>query len=126
MISKRQRRIAAARAFENDPREFYEINMNECQHPHWMTRAFRNNVYTVMINDNSDTTHGRAIRAMVQKHNDMPFLNHWFEMQKIKNEIFGKEVTAVEYYPKESELENSHNIYWMWIFPEGVLPIPIR
>jgi len=34
------------------------------------------------------------------------------------------ETTAVEYYPAKSELVDEANIYWLWIFPEGVLPIP--
>lgn len=94
--------------------------------PGGMTRAFRNNRYTVMIFDNVLTTHGLAIKVMVQNHHNMPIQNHWSEMQRIKNEVFGEEVIAVEYYPKESQLLNTHNIYWFFIYPEGVLPIPVR
>lgn len=94
--------------------------------PKWMTRAFANNRYVVMIDDHSPTTNGTAIRAMIQKTNDTPILNHWSEIQKIKNELFGKEVTAIEYYPKESELVDQHNIYWLWIFPEGTIPTMVH
>ena len=78
----------------------------------------------VMVYDKSRVTTGFAIRVMVQKHDDTPIFNHWKEMYKIKNEIFGEETTAIEYYPAKSELIDDHNIYWMWIFEEGVLPIP--
>ncbi|RKE02327.1 DUF7694 domain-containing protein [Marinifilum flexuosum] len=94
--------------------------------PEWMTRAFRNNWYTVMINDNAQTDKGTAIRAMVQNHSDTPIRNHWAEMQNIKNKIFGEEAVAVEYYPAESEMVDDFNIYWMWVFPEGTLPVPIN
>jgi hypothetical protein len=77
-----------------------------------------------MVYDNSPVSTGTAIRVMVQKHDDTPILKHWSEMQKIKNEVFGEETTAVEYYPPKSKLIDDHNIYWMWIFPDGVLPIP--
>jgi hypothetical protein len=77
-----------------------------------------------MVYNNSLVSTGTAIRVMVQKHNDTPIVNHWSEMQKIKNEIFGEETTAIEYYPAKSQLIDDHNIYWFWIFPEGVLPIP--
>ena len=93
--------------------------------PRGMTRAFINTRYVVMVYDNSPVTTGTAIRVMVQKHNDTPILNHWSEMQKIKNEIFGEETIAVEYYPAKSQLIDDHNIYWFWIFPENVLPIPL-
>jgi len=103
-----------------------EIDLSLRFKPKWMTRAFSNNRYVVMIDDNSPTTAGNAIRAMIQKNNDTPILNHWSEIQKIKNELFGKEVTAIEYYPKESELINDHNIYWLWIFPDGVIPTMVN
>ena len=92
--------------------------------PAGMTRAYRNTRYTVMVYDNSPTSHGPAIRVMVQKHDDTPILFHWRELNKIKDEIFGEETVAVEYYPAKSKLVDDHNIYWLWIFPAGVLPIP--
>lgn len=120
-----KRKVVANKNFNKPEIPFEAILLEKAKHvPKWMTRAFKNNRYIVMINDNCSTTHGNCIRAMVQKHNDTPILNHWSEMQKIKNELFGKETTAVEYYPKESELEDNHNIYWMFIFPDGILPIP--
>jgi 1-acyl-sn-glycerol-3-phosphate acyltransferase len=103
---------------------FIEVDLTEREHPKWMTRAFANNRYIVMIMDNAETDKGKAIRAMVQTVDDKPIERHWKEMQRIKNEIFGPEVMAIEYYPKESELQDLHNIYWMWIFPEGTIPTP--
>lgn len=91
--------------------------------PVWMTRCYRNNRYMVMIDDFKLTTHGGAVCAMVQAIDAMPIPNHWAEMQRIKNEIFGPETVAVEYYPAESKLINDHNIYWLWIFPDGILPV---
>lgn len=124
--SKRQRRIAAQKLLDKPEGNFTQIDLSERPHPDWMTRAYRNNKYTVMVADQSPTTHGPAIRAMVQKHDDTPIINHWATLQRIKNEIFGKETTAVEYYPAQSELIDLHNIYWLWIFPADVLPKPIK
>lgn len=122
------RKAAAEKQFKKSAK-FEQIDISECRPgtvPGWMTRAYKNNMYVVMINDNAVTTHGKAIRAMVQKHDDTPFINHWSVMQAIKNEIFGKETTAIEYYPSESELIDHHNIYWMWIFPDDIIPKPIK
>lgn len=124
-ITKRQRRLAAQKEMKKPEGIFAEIDLSTAKNqPFWMTRAFRNHKYIVMINDNAETSHGKAIRAMIQKHDDTPILNHWAEMQRIKNEVFGKDVTAIEYYPSEENLINDHNIYWMFIYPSGVLPIP--
>ena len=65
-----------------------------------------------------------AVGAMVQRHDNAPFRFHWADMQNVKNSIFGEEAWAVEYYPAAEQLVDQHNIYWMWIFPEGVLPLP--
>lgn len=108
------------------PGELKEIDLSRQPFiPKDMTKAYANNRYVVMVYEKINTTHGEATRVMVQKHDDTPIVHHWAEMQKIKNEIFGEETVAVEYYPKESELINEHNIYWLWIYPDGVLPIPI-
>lgn len=125
MNKDRQRRIAAQKMFKLPVTNFKQLDLTEASFvPKGMTRAFRNTRYTVMIYDNSPTNKGNAIRVMIQKHNDTPILNHWSEIQKIKNEIFGEEVTAIEYYPAKSQLIDDFNIYWIWIFPQDILPIP--
>ena len=126
MNKDRQRRIAAQKEFKKPITKFEKIDLSTASFiPKGMTRAFKNTRYVVMVYDNSPVTTGTAIRVMIQKHNDTPILNHWSEIQKIKNEIFGEETVAVEYYPAKSQLIDDHNIYWIWIFPENVLPIPL-
>lgn len=126
-ISKRQRRLAAKKEFSKPETAFEPINLKTATFvPDGMTRAYRNNRYVVMVYDNVTVTTGFATQILVQKHDDTPIVNHWSEMQRIKNEVFGKEVTAIEYFPAESQLIDHHNIYWMWIFPDGVLPMLVK
>lgn len=128
MISKRQRRLEAQRLMQQSETKFEQVHLYGMRKdiiPTGMTRAFRNNRYTVMIYDGSMTTAGNATKVLIQNHFDEPIKNHWSEIQRIKNEVFGSEVTAIEYYPAESQLINQHNIYWIWIFPQGVLPMPV-
>jgi len=126
MNQDRQRRLLAKKEMKKPVSKFEEIDLKKASFvPNGMTRSFKNNRYIVMIYDDSKTTHGKATSVLVQKLDNTPILGHWKEMQKIKNEIFGTETTAVEYYPKESELIDDHNIYWFWIFPDNILPIPI-
>lgn len=125
-ITKRQRRLAAQAEFKKPVTEFEQIDLTTVNFiPKGMTRAFRNTRFTIMVYDFSPVSTGTAIRVMVQKHDDTPIVNHWREMQNIKNKIFGEETTAIEYYPAKSQLIDDHNIYWMWIYENGVLPLPI-
>ena len=119
---RRQRKIEAKKLLKLPPGKFKPIDLKKINHPNFITRAFKNNRYVVMISDNHPTSKGFAIRAMIQNHFDQPIKNHWSEIQKIKNEIFGKETKAIEFYPKDSELVDAHNIYWIWVFPDGTLP----
>jgi D-lyxose ketol-isomerase len=126
MNTLRQRHLAAKKEFKKPVTKFEPINLETAEFvPKGLTRAFRNTRYTVMVFDNHPVTTGFASCVMVQKHDATPIIRHWSEMQKIKNEIFGEETTAIEYYPAKSKLIDEHDIYWFWIFPEGVLPMPV-
>jgi len=117
--------VSARALLSKSESPFEEIDLSDRKHPDWMTRCFRNNKYTVMVDDNRPVSSGKAAVALIQNHLNLPIKNHWSEMQRIKNEIFGAETVAIEYYPASSMLTDKANIYWMWIFPEGVLPMPI-
>jgi len=123
-MSRTKAEKAQARKLFKKPKGALEpIDLTNLNPPRWMTRAYKNNRVVVMINDNEKMTHGvTAIKAMVQRHDDQPIPNHWRVMQDIKNELFGSEAVAIEYYPAESKLEDLHNIYWLWVLPPEVLP----
>lgn len=124
MPRNKQQKSAAKRLLKKPIGKLLPIDLTGLNAPTWMTRAFRNNRYVVMIDDAASMTGGiTAIKAMVQRHDDRPIPNHWREMQAIKNELFGKATTGIEYYPAESNLVNLHNIYWLWILPLDALPI---
>lgn len=125
MYNSKERRKKAKRMLKKGIGPWNKVDLATRPHPEWMSRCFMNNKYIVMIDDSAKTTHGTAIMAMIQMHTDRPLQMHWREIQKIKNELFGEDTTAVEYFPAVSDLVDLHNIYWIWIFPAGVLPIPI-
>lgn len=107
-LKERLKRAEQKKKTESDKFKPVDLSLRKIIPP-CMTRAFENNEYMVMIYDKNETSHGNAIRA---------------DLQEIKNKVFGEEVIAVEYYPKKSELIDDYNIYWLWIYPEGVLPVP--
>ena len=123
---KRARTREAMRRLRMPRGKWYESDLSEMSFvPKGMTKAYKNNRFVVMVFENTPTTGGNAVKVMVQNHFNKPIENHWAEMQRIKNELFGCEVLAIEYYPKQSKLIDDENIYWLWIFPDGEIPVKI-
>ena len=126
MPSRRQRRLIAQKLAKRPETPFEQVDLDTVPFvPPGMTRCFRNNRYTVMIFDNEKTTHGNATVALIEAHHAGPIAGHWKELQRIKNEVFGKDVWAVEYYPAADAVIDDKDIYWLWIFPKGVLPLSL-
>lgn len=95
-----------------------------------MTRAFSNNRYVVQIYDNEKMCIAGVlidvIRVFIQRHDDKPIPNHWSELQKIKNTIFGGDSTAIEFYPSCDTLIDCANIYWLWIINNKLITPVLR
>jgi hypothetical protein len=62
-----------------------------------------------------------AFRFSVRRTDREP-IRSWRVLQDIKNEIAGRERTAIEVYPPESEVSDVANIYHLWVFEEGYGP----
>jgi hypothetical protein len=80
-----------------------------------MRTAFVNNLYVVLIRPFFDMdgypTHHCAIRTASNL--EPP----WRDLQRIKNELFGEESTAVQVMPPASELIDAADMYHMWVLP---------
>lgn len=118
---------------------FKLIDLSELDAPDWMTRAYMNNRYLVMCDDSASVSvpvpcrlkknklvEIPCVKVMVQRHDDAVFPNHWAELQRIKNEIFGNEAWAVEYYPAQSSVSDKANIYWLYVFVDSIGPVPTQ
>ena len=122
MSRTKEQKIKANKLLKLPPGKFEKIDLSIREHPDFIDRAYINNRYVVMISDNQKIGNQTAIRAMIQRHDDKPIPNHWTEIQSIKNEIFGLEEVAVEFYPRQRRVVDCANIYWIWIFQKGILP----
>lgn len=121
---KLRQRFKNAEKLKGQPETpFVQVPPEKCpfEIPTWCTRIYKNNRYIVVVEDFRKTTSGICIMAMVQAFDDEPIKNHWSEMQRIKTEIFG-DIMAIEYYPTTTELVDEKNVYWLCIYPEGVIP----
>ena len=117
MSRTKAQRAQAEKLLKKPAGKLEPIDLSTRNAPDWMTRAYSNNRYVVMIDDNARIKGITAIKAMVQRHDDKPIPGHWRQLQNIKNELFGAEAAAVEFYPQESLLEDVANIYWLWVIP---------
>lgn len=131
MSRTKEQRVVAKKLLNRPAGKFKQIDFSVAENvPDGMTRVFKNNHYVVMIFDDKKMTvpflenEFSAVQAMVQRHDDKPIPNHWSELQKIKNEIFGTEAVAIEYYPEAKNLIDMANIYWLWLIPTDYLPRP--
>ena len=121
-VSKRQRRLEWQKQTGIGSHVFIEQDLAGKNAPTGVTKAYKNDRYIVMLYENTLTTVGKSTKVAIQNFAGEKLINHWATIQDIKNQIFGYEVEAIEYYPKESELFDVANVYWIWIFHEYKLP----
>jgi len=65
---------------------------------------------------------GEVTLLMIRRHDGAP-ITQWYELQRIKNEIAGPHRTAVQVFPRQSELRDSANLYHLWVLPIDI-PLP--
>lgn len=76
--------------------------------------VFQNNKYIVQVFHNHVRNGKNYTKAMIRRSDAAPICD-WSDLFRIKNEIFGDEVEAVQFLPKKSELVDRANLYWFFI-----------
>ncbi|WP_419533834.1 hypothetical protein [Endozoicomonas sp.] len=67
----------AAKWANNNRSQGRELDLKEYSGPDWMSTAYKNNHYVVMIEEGGRMNNGvTAIKAMVQRHDDKPIPHH--------------------------------------------------
>lgn len=82
------------------------------------TVAHKNRVFSVL--DRTDFSGARHL-AVTSLSEVRPT---WPEMQRIKDEIAGPEMTAIEVYPPKDEIVDDADMYHIWVIP-GPLPFSL-
>lgn len=77
--------------------------------------AYRNSVFSVLEREDSTGVIHAGIASM------SGIRPTWYEMQRIKDELYGPESTAVEIYPPAGEVVDGSDMFHIWILPG---PIP--
>jgi len=86
--------------------------------------SYWKNSFYLVFRKELDIEHGLdgAVRLSI-KHNQGKAIREWKHLQRIKNELVGKEREAVEIFPPESMLTSLDNEHHLFVTPVGVSSI---
>lgn len=79
---------------------------------------YRNSRFQVQAAMMNAAPFGRIVWLSIKRIDREP-MHDWRELQRIKNEIIGAEIEAVEIYPAESRVVDTSNQYHLWCFVDG-------
>ena len=107
--------------------ELKELNLSKYEDLDWAEKAYANNHCSVVTQSKLAMKGGSSVshmtKAIIKRHDNKPFTKHWAELQSIKNELWGDNAVAVEYYFDEDDNNNS---YKLCIIDKKTFPIPVR
>jgi len=125
MLNRKMRRISEAEGrrkqklewnkFENVTKEaiakHQALNPDSTFKPDFV---FQNNKYIVQVFTNV-FRNGRTYDKVMVRRSDAKPIYSWSDLFRIKNEVLGPEVEAIQFMPKVSELIDDANLYWFWV-----------
>lgn len=71
----------------------------------------RNAVFSVLDRTLENQTRHLAVTSLSMERPT------WWEMQRIKNELAGETVTAIEVYPPQAKVVDGAHMYHIWVLP---------
>lgn len=77
-------------------------------------QVLQNNKYIVQIFFNVVRKNIAYDKLMIRRSDAKP-IYLWQDLFRIKNEIYGPEVEAIQFFPAKSELTDVANLYWLFI-----------
>ena len=75
------------------------------------TKAHKNKVFSVLDRMTNGNTRHLAVASLSQVRPT------WWEMQRIKDDLAGKEATAVEVYPPHDDIVDGADMFHIWVLP---------
>jgi hypothetical protein len=76
--------------------------------------VYRNRVFSVLVRDDANG----VIHVGVGSQSGIR--PTWYEMQRIKNEIFGEHSVAIEVYPAAKDVVDGSDMFHIWILPSDI------
>lgn len=85
---------------------------------------YSNGIYEVWVVENVAGPDFPKMNWLSIKRYDRAPIRDWRELQRIKNELVGKDYEAVELFPAESRKVDSSNQYHLWVLAKKGLKFP--
>jgi hypothetical protein len=80
---------------------------------------WKNDTYTVIVTRWSEGELAGQVQELSIRRNDRGAGRDWRDFQRIKNQLAGDEVEAIELYPAMSRIMDTANQYYLFCLPEG-------
>jgi hypothetical protein len=104
---------------KNKTRAWVPLHQDEILSARAQASVMVNDRYQIILRDCGQIEpFGAVIELSVKRLNQEPIFD-WRDMQRIKNELFGRECEMVQVFPAESRLMDTSNQYWFYAFPSG-------
>ena len=85
--------------------------------------AYANDLYAVLVRP-LETEWGTVLHLAIRTASNLE--PPWRDKQRIKDELFGPSLTAIEVMPPKDEIVDQADMYHMWVLPSGMsLPFTI-
>ena len=86
--------------------------------PHGVTKAFTNDWFGVLVRPFE-----LGLHLLIRNRPNTP-VRSWTDLQRIKNELFGEDATAIEVFPPQAEVIDQANMTHLWVLtvPDAIAP----
>lgn len=91
-----------------------KVNTDQPNNPHWDWSQ----TYSAQIGQTS-TRFGFVDHLKVKRHDHKGGIG-WDVLQRIKQDVLGSDVLAVEFYPPSTDVVNELNMRHLWVVPEAL------
>jgi hypothetical protein len=87
----------------------FVLKMRDRSEVHRMKKYVKNNIYSAQVIDTDE-----GLLLGIRRH-DQSTEVPWRHKQRIKNEVLGEVFQAIEVFPRQTELIDDANMYWLWV-----------
>lgn len=94
-------------------------DLNAMVRDHLSTEIWMNDRYTAHVDR---FTQGTGVAHISFRRSDRRPVRDWRDVQRIKNDIAGEHIWAMEIYPDEDHLVDGANQYHLWCLHPGEVP----
>lgn len=74
----------------------------------------------------ASTPRGLVPHLAISRYDGKPIRCEWSTLQKIKDDLLGSDVVAIEVYPPASDVVDETNARHLWVVPPDAIPVNLK